>query len=170
MPVPHLGHSVLPMRIATGPPRVRPCRTPPVISASSCSNFIRAPRPYPALRRATAAATPAGLTSIPPGRPPPPPTSARPAPPPPATPPAAPPQTRPGARGRAPRPPGRPHPPPRVPAPPRRPPPRQQPLAGPLRGAGKPVLLRIAARHRDQAQGQVGPVFAAQQPVPGDDR
>jgi hypothetical protein len=31
--------------MATGPPSVRPCLTPAVISASSCSNFIRAPRP-----------------------------------------------------------------------------------------------------------------------------
>jgi hypothetical protein len=41
----HLGHSVLPTWIATGPPWVRPWRTPPVIVTSSCSNFIRAPRP-----------------------------------------------------------------------------------------------------------------------------
>ena len=41
----HFGHSVLPMRIATGLPRVRPCRRPPMTSTSSCSNFIRAPRP-----------------------------------------------------------------------------------------------------------------------------
>ena len=67
--VSHLGHSVLPMRIATGLPSVTPCRTPPVISASSCSNFIRAPRPYPALRRASAAATSAVLTSTPAGSP-----------------------------------------------------------------------------------------------------
>ncbi len=36
---------MLPMRIAIGPPMVIPCRTPPVSSTSSCSNFIRAPRP-----------------------------------------------------------------------------------------------------------------------------
>ena len=30
---------------ATGPPWLRPCRTPPVMLTSSCSNFIRAPRP-----------------------------------------------------------------------------------------------------------------------------
>ena len=41
----HLGHSVLPISIDTGPPIVRPCRTPPVKRTSSCSNFIRAPRP-----------------------------------------------------------------------------------------------------------------------------
>jgi hypothetical protein len=41
----HLGHSVLPTRIATGPPIVRPCRTPPVSSTSSASNDMRAPRP-----------------------------------------------------------------------------------------------------------------------------
>ncbi len=45
MTVSHLGHSVLPTRMATGPPSVTPCRTPPVSSTSSCSNFIRAPRP-----------------------------------------------------------------------------------------------------------------------------
>ena len=32
-------------RMAIGPPCVRPCRTPPVSSTSSCSNDIRAPRP-----------------------------------------------------------------------------------------------------------------------------
>ena len=41
----HLGHSVLPIWIATGPPWVSPWRTPPTIVTSSCSNFIRAPRP-----------------------------------------------------------------------------------------------------------------------------
>jgi len=41
----HLGHSELPIRIATGLPSVTPCRTPPTISISSCSNDIRAPRP-----------------------------------------------------------------------------------------------------------------------------
>src|SRR5215831_7027890 len=68
--VSHLGHSVLATLIATGPPSVTPCRTPPVISASSCSNFIRAPRPYPARLLARAAArsavvicTPAGMPS-----------------------------------------------------------------------------------------------------------
>ena len=44
-PVSHLGHSVLPTWIATGPPWVSPCRTPPRKVTSSCSNFIRAPRP-----------------------------------------------------------------------------------------------------------------------------
>ena len=41
----HFGHSVLPMRIATGPPMVRPCTTPPEKCSSSCSNFMREPRP-----------------------------------------------------------------------------------------------------------------------------
>ena len=41
----HLGHSLLPMRIATGPPWDSPCRMPPMTSISSRSNFIRAPRP-----------------------------------------------------------------------------------------------------------------------------
>jgi hypothetical protein len=67
--VSHLGHSVLPIRIATGPPSVRPCRTPAVISASSCSNFIRAPRPYPARLRVSAAAMSAVVTSTPAGSP-----------------------------------------------------------------------------------------------------
>ena len=66
----HLGHSVLAILIATGPPSVLPCRTPAVSSTSSCSNVIRAPRPYPARLRASAAArssvvicTPAGTPS-----------------------------------------------------------------------------------------------------------
>ena len=41
----HFGHSELPTRTATGLPRVTPCRIPPMISISSCSNAIRAPRP-----------------------------------------------------------------------------------------------------------------------------
>ena len=41
----HLGHSVLPTSMATGPPWVSPCRTPPRMRTSSASNFIRAPRP-----------------------------------------------------------------------------------------------------------------------------
>ena len=45
MTVLHFGHSVFPTRIATGDPRVRPWRTPPRNSTSSCSNLIRAPRP-----------------------------------------------------------------------------------------------------------------------------
>ena len=40
-----------------------------MISASSCSNFIRAPRPYPARRRASAAATSAVLICTPAGIP-----------------------------------------------------------------------------------------------------
>ena len=39
------GHSVLPMRRATGLPIVRPKRMPPEIESSSSSNFMRAPRP-----------------------------------------------------------------------------------------------------------------------------
>ena len=39
----HLGHSVLPICTAIGPPRVKPCRTPPSRVTTSCSNFIRAP-------------------------------------------------------------------------------------------------------------------------------
>ena len=45
MTVVHLGHSVLPMRRAIGLPRVRPWRTPPEMVSSSCSNFMREPRP-----------------------------------------------------------------------------------------------------------------------------
>ena len=45
MTVRHFGHSEFPIRIATGLPRVTPCRIPPMISISSCSNDIRAPRP-----------------------------------------------------------------------------------------------------------------------------
>ena len=45
MTVSHLGHSVLAILIAIGPPSVMPCRTPAVSSTSSCSNVIRAPRP-----------------------------------------------------------------------------------------------------------------------------
>ncbi len=41
----HLGHSVLATWTAIGPPIVNPCRTPPRIVTTSCSNFIRAPRP-----------------------------------------------------------------------------------------------------------------------------
>ena len=41
----HLGHSVLPTWMATGPPWVSPWRTPPMTVTSSASNFIRAPRP-----------------------------------------------------------------------------------------------------------------------------
>src|SRR6204780_307529 len=67
--VSHLGHSVLAIRIATGPPSVTPCRTPPVISTSSCSNFIRAPRPYPARLLASADAMSAVVTSTPAGTP-----------------------------------------------------------------------------------------------------
>ncbi len=45
MTVSHLGHSVLATLMASGPPSVRPCLTPPVSSTSSRSNVIRAPRP-----------------------------------------------------------------------------------------------------------------------------
>jgi hypothetical protein len=41
----HFGHSVLPTLMATGPPWDSPWRTPPTMVTSSCSNFIRAPRP-----------------------------------------------------------------------------------------------------------------------------
>ena len=48
----HLGHSVFATVMATGPPIESPCLTPPLIETSSCSNCIRAPRPYPSRRRA----------------------------------------------------------------------------------------------------------------------
>ena len=41
----HLGHSVLAISMATGPPWVTPWRTPPRMRTRSCSNFMRAPRP-----------------------------------------------------------------------------------------------------------------------------
>ena len=65
----HLGHSVLPTWIATGEPRVRPWRTPPRIVTASCSNFMRAPRPYPRRRRASASCTSCVVTGIPAGSP-----------------------------------------------------------------------------------------------------
>ena len=43
--------------MATGPPMVCPCRMPPSSVTRSCSNVIRAPRPQPSRRRASAAAT-----------------------------------------------------------------------------------------------------------------
>lgn len=65
----HLGHSVLPIMTATGPPMVSPCRTPPRKVTSSFSNFIRAPRPYPSRRRASASATMSVVTGTPAGSP-----------------------------------------------------------------------------------------------------
>src|SRR5580658_7693310 len=65
----HLGHSVLAILIATGPPSVRPCRTPAVSSTSSCSKLILAPRPYPARLRARAAARPSVVIRTPEGTP-----------------------------------------------------------------------------------------------------
>jgi hypothetical protein len=41
----HLGHSLLSMRIASGEPRVRPCRRPPSTSSRSSSKRMRLPRP-----------------------------------------------------------------------------------------------------------------------------
>src|SRR5580700_5348148 len=65
----HLGHSVLAILIATGPPRVRPCRTPAVSSTSSCSKLILAPRPYPARLRAKAVPRSSVVISTPEGTP-----------------------------------------------------------------------------------------------------
>ena len=41
----HLGHSLLPIRRATGLPIDTPCRRPPITSSSSASKLMRAPRP-----------------------------------------------------------------------------------------------------------------------------
>src|SRR4051794_1811159 len=66
----HFGHSLFPTRTANGEPSESPWRNPPRISTSSCSNDIRAPRPYPARRRVSSAwisavvmRTPAGTPS-----------------------------------------------------------------------------------------------------------
>ncbi len=67
--VSHLGHSVLPMPTATGPPWVSPCRMPPMMLTASASNFIRAPRPNPSRRRASASAMSALVTRTCAGRP-----------------------------------------------------------------------------------------------------
>ena len=64
----HFGHSLLPMRMAIGPPWVRPCRTPPSSSTSSRSKDIRAPRPWPSRRRASASAMTSVVTSTPAGQ------------------------------------------------------------------------------------------------------
>ena len=45
--VSHLGHSVFPIMMAIGEPRVSPCRNPPSRVTESSSNFMRAPRPAP---------------------------------------------------------------------------------------------------------------------------
>ena len=65
----HFGHSVLPIRTATGPPWVRPCRTPPSSSTSSRSKVIRAPLPWPRRRRASASARSSVVTATPAGSP-----------------------------------------------------------------------------------------------------
>ncbi len=65
----HFGHSVLPIRMATGPPWVSPCRTPPSSSTSSRSKVIRAPRPWPSRRRASASARSSVVTATPAGSP-----------------------------------------------------------------------------------------------------
>ena len=65
----HLGHSVLPISMATGDPRVRPWRIPPSRVSSSCSNRIRGPRPYPSRRRASSAPISSAVISRPAGSP-----------------------------------------------------------------------------------------------------
>ncbi len=54
----HSGHSELRTTTATGPPSVRPKRTPPRISSSSASSAMRRPRPWPRRRRANSADRP----------------------------------------------------------------------------------------------------------------
>jgi hypothetical protein len=65
----HFGHSLLPIMIASGEPRLEPWRTPPRKVTASCSKAIRAPRPNPRRRRANAAPTSAVVTSTPAGSP-----------------------------------------------------------------------------------------------------
>ena len=67
--VSHFGHSLLPTSIATGPPMVSPWRTPATIRTASCSNFMRAPRPWPRRRRASSVSTSAVVTATPAGKP-----------------------------------------------------------------------------------------------------
>ena len=69
MTVCHLAHSLLPILMATGEPRVSPCRTPPRNSTSSRSKDIRAPRPKPSRRRASAVARSSLVTATPAGSP-----------------------------------------------------------------------------------------------------
>lgn len=57
------------MTTETGDPKVRPCRTPPRSSTSSCSNRIRGPRPYPSRRRANSSCSCSASISKPAGSP-----------------------------------------------------------------------------------------------------
>src|SRR4051812_3231555 len=54
---------------ATGPPSVRPWRTPPVTSARSRSIFMRPPRPWPSWRRAMSRSIASRSSTRPAGRP-----------------------------------------------------------------------------------------------------
>ena len=65
----HFGHSEFATSIAMGPPRVCPCRTPPLIETASCSNFMRAPLPAPSRRRASSSWISELFTSMPAGNP-----------------------------------------------------------------------------------------------------
>ena len=67
--VSHLGHSEFPISSATGEPIEIPCRNPERTVSSSCSHFWRAPRPYPARRRASAARTSSLVRCTPAGTP-----------------------------------------------------------------------------------------------------
>src|SRR5215207_2110493 len=55
--------------MATGPPSVRPWRTPAVTCARSFSIFMRPPRPCPSCRRARSRSMSSGRSSSPAGRP-----------------------------------------------------------------------------------------------------
>ena len=65
----HFGHSVFAISMATGDPRVSPKRTPVSRRTLSCSNFMRAPRPYPRRRLANASTTSSLVTRTPAGNP-----------------------------------------------------------------------------------------------------
>ena len=65
----HFGHSVLAISMATGEPMVSPKRTPVSMRTLSCSNFMRAPRPYPRRRRANAPTISSVVTWMPAGSP-----------------------------------------------------------------------------------------------------
>ena len=64
-----LPQSRLGISIATGLPSVSPARTPESHSMWSRSIFIRAPRPYPCMRRASSRSTQSALTGSPAGSP-----------------------------------------------------------------------------------------------------
>ena len=65
----HFGHSLFCTVMATGPPIVNPCLTPPDRETTSFSSFILAPLPKPSRRRASASWTSAVVISTPAGSP-----------------------------------------------------------------------------------------------------